>query len=86
MIIGFARMGIGIFWSVPAGGAVTVQRPLAMAPVLAVCGLIALLVALGVFAGTVMDGLAATADQITQPRHYIEAVLGDQRAVPSVGE
>jgi multicomponent K+:H+ antiporter subunit D len=86
MIIGFARMGIGIFWSAPAGGAVTVQRPLAMLPMLAVCGLIALLVALGVFAGTVMDGLAAAADQITQPRHYIEAVLGDQRAVPSVGE
>jgi multicomponent K+:H+ antiporter subunit D len=86
MIIGFARTGIRIFWSVPAGGALAVPHPVAMLPTLVVGGLIVLLVALAIFAGTVMDGLAATAEQILKPRHYIGAVLRDQRAGPAGGE
>jgi multicomponent K+:H+ antiporter subunit D len=86
MIVGFARTGIRIFWSAPADGVLALPRPVPVLPTLVVGGLIALLVALGVFAGTVMDSLAATADQIMKPRHYIAAVLGDQRATPSGGD
>ncbi|MDQ2080874.1 monovalent cation/H+ antiporter subunit D [Xanthobacteraceae bacterium Astr-EGSB] len=86
MIIGFARTGIRIFWNVPVGEALAVPHPVAMLPTLVVGGLIVLLVALAIFAGTVMDGLAATAEQVLKPRHYIGAVLRDQRAGPAGGE
>ena len=79
-LIALARMGIRIFWAPvdPFNPRVTVMET---APILL---LLAMLVALSVLAGPIMDLLQATAADLHEPGRYLNAVLGAER-VPMHG-
>ncbi|WP_373504795.1 monovalent cation/H+ antiporter subunit D [Aestuariivirga sp.] len=75
-MIGFARAGSVLFWkTLPATRAPGAVQIAAALPIVAVCGLLACVVAITVFAGPFNDYLIATAAQIYQPADYIGAVL-----------
>lgn len=86
LILSFARTGILILWKqVPAAEA-QVQRVLPRAPVFVIAGMIALVAALSLLAGRVMDDLTNTANQLFSPQHYIAAVLRSPAATSLTGE
>jgi multicomponent K+:H+ antiporter subunit D len=75
LILGFARAGIQTFWVAP-------QRPLddgrpamRVVPIAAIAAMLASMAAFTVFAGPVMAGMTAAADQLLAPQGYIDAVL-----------
>jgi len=77
MIIGFATIGIRLFWNTPT----TAHAPepdAARLPVLTIAVIGAMIIAiaaLSVFAGPVMNDMTAATDQLLAPRNYIDAVL-----------
>jgi len=80
-LIALARMGIRTFWAPvePFTPKVTVMET---APILL---LLAMLVALALQAGPVMDLLTATATDLHEPGRYLDAVLGAERVPPFAG-
>lgn len=86
LIVGFARMGIRIFWNPPPATETPAPRALPLMPILAVTGMIAAVAALSVFAGPVMDDMTATVAQLLSPEDYIGAVLRPQAAVGLAGD
>ncbi len=87
MILGFARLGIQIFWTAPAS-AQGAHDPLAVriGPVWAIGALTAAVVALGVLAGPVMADMDALAEQVLAPGRYIATVLGPDAGSGPAGE
>lgn len=84
-VIGFARAGSTIFWRAHASEVLTdeeppqdegqAKAPLPALPMVAIGGLLALLVAVTVFAGPLQRHLTATANQLFEPGPYISTVL-----------
>jgi multicomponent K+:H+ antiporter subunit D len=75
-LIALSRAGIIMFWAVDAGQAMhpeSIWRARAFMPA---AGLIAVVVLITVFAGPLTAFTADTADQLLDPRGYIQAVLG----------
>jgi multicomponent K+:H+ antiporter subunit D len=77
-LVALSRMGIRTFWAPvePFMPKVTIVET---APILL---LLAMLIALAVQAGPVMDYLLATAADLHHPTHYLDAVLGAERVPP----
>jgi multicomponent K+:H+ antiporter subunit D len=80
-LIALSRMGIRTFWAPvePFNPRVTIIET---APIMI---LVAMLVGLAVMAGPVMDLLLATAADLHDPAHYLNAVLGAERVPPFAG-
>jgi multicomponent K+:H+ antiporter subunit D len=79
LLTAFASSGSLLFWKgEQVAGDLEVRRvpPIAL-PMIAVGSLLALLVSLTLFAGPVNHFFDATADQMFDPRQYIDAVLGE---------
>jgi len=91
-VVGFARAGSTIFWKAHAPGTAPADAPPPATqdagesttppqagpalPMVAIGGLLAILVAVTVFAGPLQRHLAATAAQLFAPQPYISVVLG----------
>ena len=76
MILGFARAGIRTFWTAPDRLLDDpVRAGYRILPVAVIAVLIGAMGALSVFAGPTMTDMTATAKQLLEPRHYIDAVL-----------
>ena len=86
LILGFARMGIQIFWNPHPSAEAATQRVVPVAPIFVIAGMIAAVAALSVFAGPVMDDMTATAEQLLSPQRYIAAVLRPRAAASLAGE
>lgn len=82
-IVGFARAGSLIFWKVeePDARLASEQSPPAALPFVATGGLLAIVVAMTVFAGPVTAFLDETSAQIFDKQAYISAVLETPRAI-----
>jgi len=81
LLVAFASSGSLVFWkSEQVAADIEVRRvpPIAL-PMIAVGALLALLVCLTLCAGPVVRFFDATAEQLFDPRQYIEAVLGTTR-------
>ncbi|MBL8578334.1 MAG: monovalent cation/H+ antiporter subunit D [Mesorhizobium sp.] len=80
-LVALSRMGIRTFWAPvePFSPRVTVVEA---APILI---LLAMLVALTLLAGPVMNLLLATAEDLHHPARYLSAVLGAERVPPYAG-
>jgi multicomponent K+:H+ antiporter subunit D len=88
VMIGFARAGSTLFWKSEAIAGVEPYAPPKRAdPPLATAAAAALLAgtaALSLFAGPVMVQVEATAAQLMDPRAYVSAVLGPERAAAAL--
>ena len=85
LIVGFARAGVRIFWTLPkVDSAAPHDTPKLTAFVLA--AMITIVVAQSLFAGPVMDDMTAMAEQILAPQQYIRTVLEAHVTVGLSGE
>lgn len=80
-LIALTSMGIRVFWSPlePFNPRVTVAETM---PILL---LLAMLTALAVLAGPIMDSMLATAADLHDPARYLDPVLGAERVPPHAG-
>ena len=78
VIVGFSRAGTTLFWKSEAveGGPEPVRAPARAIPVFAAASLIAGTAVLSVWGGPITRHMEATARQLLDRQHYIEAVLG----------
>ena len=78
-IVGFGRAGSILFWkSASAEGEIVIEGAnWPVLPIVAACGMLVALVALTVFAASIMDYLDGTAAQLFDTTDYIRAVLGE---------
>lgn len=86
LILGFARAGIQIFWKPAPAAETPALRAVPIVPVFVISAMIAAVGALSVFAGTVMNDMSATAEQLLSPQRYIEAVLRPKSAASHAGD
>jgi multicomponent K+:H+ antiporter subunit D len=87
LTIGFARTGIDMFWRKAKSGAPRVAlRAAPILPTVVVAAMIAVLAALSLLAGPIMEDMTATAKQLLQPQTYIRAVLGPRQSAAHMGE
>jgi len=75
-LIGFASAGSVLFWKSDEVPGTAVGSPPIVLPMIAVGSLVAVLIGLTGMAGTVVDYLDATTEQLFETRQYVEAVLG----------
>jgi multicomponent K+:H+ antiporter subunit D len=85
LIIGFTRAGSQMFWNKPRAEAAKPRR-MPIVPTVVIAGMIAVLAALSLFAGPVMDDMVATAEQLLEPQRYIRAVLPPDKTAGLAGE
>jgi multicomponent K+:H+ antiporter subunit D len=74
-IVGFARRGMTVFWTDGEEPPDSQPPPFPLPQVLAISGMIVATALLSVYAGSVMQSFAATADQLFAPDAYVRAVL-----------
>ncbi len=87
LTIGFVRAGIDTFWRKPKSDAPSAdKRATPILPTAVVAAMIAVLAALSLLAGPLMEDMTATADQLLQPQTYIRAVLGTRHSAAHMGE
>ena len=75
-LIGFASAGSVLFWKSDEVPGTAAGSPPIVLPMIAVGSLVAVLIGLTGMAGTVVDYLDATTEQLFETRQYVEAVLG----------
>jgi multicomponent K+:H+ antiporter subunit D len=87
LTIGFARAGIDTFWRKAQAGAPNQETRVApIVPTAVIATMIAVMAALSLLAGPVMEDMTATANQSLEPQTYIRAVLGPRPAAALLGE
>ena len=80
-VLGFAQAGSMVFWNLAPETDDTPEAapaPQPALPLVAVCAMLGVIVALSVFAGPMMGYVEATAAQLHAPDGYIAAVLGTE--------